>query len=168
MKLLSSLWTAGCLDVASACLASARCCSEINHACILEELKFSRAYPHMTFISTRCALTLSSYSPPPTSILGGFEIAKSKGMEWASTCEQLQMLQCQHVWPQAKHFVVMGREMDWTMHGLKLWCWMLCVCMCVQWIRSAGFCSFSRDLFISTASAGRCIAVNSQKSTHFN
>lgn len=74
LKLLSSLWTVGCLDVASACLASARCCSEINHACILEELKFSHAYPHMTFISTRCALTRSSYSllPSPHKYFGGF------------------------------------------------------------------------------------------------
>lgn len=133
VKLLSSLWTAGCLDVASACLASARCCSEIKHACILEELKFSHAYPHMTFISTPFPLTLSLFSNPPLHIYfwGCFEIAESKGMEWASTCEQLQMLQCQHVWLQAKRFVVMGREMDWTMRGLELWRRMACVCVSV-------------------------------------
>lgn len=41
-------------------------------------------------------------------------------MEWASTCEQLQMLQCQHVCPQAVLFAMMEREMDWTVHVLDL------------------------------------------------
>lgn len=49
-----------------------------------------------------------------------FVITESKGMEWASTCEQLQMLQCQHVCPQAVLFAMMEREMDWTMHVLEL------------------------------------------------
>lgn len=53
-------------------------------------------------------------------------------MEWASTCEQLQMLQCQHAWPQAILFAVMEREMDWTIHGLELWCCLVFVCWSVS------------------------------------
>lgn len=39
LKLLKSLWTVACLDVSSVCAASARCCSEIRHPQVLEEIK---------------------------------------------------------------------------------------------------------------------------------
>lgn len=70
VKLLSRLWTAGCLDAAPACLASARCCSEITHAGILEELKFSHAYPHTTLISKHSLARSSLFFP--TIYFGGF------------------------------------------------------------------------------------------------
>lgn len=62
LKLLKSLWTVGCLDVASACPASARCCSEIKPPQVLEDPKSSHACSHKTLISPHSALTLFSFS----------------------------------------------------------------------------------------------------------
>lgn len=59
LKLPKSLWTVGCLDVHSAFLASARCCSEIKHPQFLEEPKSSHACSHKTLISPHTARALS-------------------------------------------------------------------------------------------------------------
>lgn len=62
LKLLKSLWTVGCLDVASACPASARCCIEIKPPQVLEDPKSSHACSHKTLISPHSAPTLFSFS----------------------------------------------------------------------------------------------------------
>lgn len=104
-KLLKSL---GCLHVSSACPASARCCREIKTLQVLEEGKSSHACSHKTLISPHTQLSLS-----PLFLFFCFVITESKGIEWASPCEQFQMLQCQHAWPQAILFAIMeGNGLD--------------------------------------------------------
>lgn len=87
-------------------------------------------------------------------------------MEWASTCEQLQMLQCQHVWPQAKHFVVMGREMDWTMHSPELWCRMLRMCVRHE-LALPDFAAFLVICLFQQHLQGQSAAVNYENFTGF-
>lgn len=74
-------------------------------------------------------------------------------MEWAFTCEQLQMLQCQHAWPQAILCAVMEREMDWTMHDLAMtvvvFLLLVCVCVCVR--HSVGVPCFAALFFVGSA-----------------
>lgn len=101
----------GSLMLPSARPTSARCCSEIKRtvlekpsACSRKTLIHSHSPPHPP-----SPPTLSIFFSPP-----GFEITQSKGIEWAATCEQLQMPQCQHAWPRATLFAVMERESDWT------------------------------------------------------
>ena len=69
LKLLKSLWTVGCLDVASACPASARCCSEMKRPHVLEEPKSSHACSHKTLISPHTARTLFSPSIFPAFVI---------------------------------------------------------------------------------------------------
>lgn len=169
VKLLSSLWTAGCLDVASACLASARCCSEIMRACILEELKFSHACPDMTFISTLFLPTFFLFfQPRSTYILGVF---------WDSRVQRDGV--GVHLWatPDASvsTCVATGKTLccDGERNGLDN-AWPravapdgVCVCVCNE-LGLPDFAAFSCNLFTSSAFAGQCIAGSSEEFTHFN